>query len=238
MEGVEACHSKPHWRKKMKTLLKASMAAVIAFLLMGIAPDAGFGQCPCYVNCPAGDNSVTGPAGGYKTPDLNGDGAVNLVDFAIFATCYPSPPNAYCFCADYNCDFVINLVDFAIFATHWNHMGPVPGFNQPGIDHYKTYEVLDGPTIAEPVWLRDQFGEEFVDTMQLTRFATPVAKNHWPICDSIAHLTWWQFYQPEPLRLVKVQHQFGTHEIYVKDARYLLNPAARVEPLQMLRGLG
>jgi len=211
----------------MKTLLKASMAAVIAFLLMSSTPVVSIGQCPCYVNCPAGDNAVMGPAGGYKTPDLDGNGVVNLVDFALFAACYPCPPNAYCFCADYNCDFVIDLVDFAIFATHWAHAGPIPGFNQPGIDHYKTYEVLDPIFITEPVILRDQFGEEHVDTMQLTRFATPVAKNYWPICDSIAHLTWWQFHHPEPQRLVKVQHQFGYDELYVGDARYLLNPAVK-----------
>jgi hypothetical protein len=211
----------------MKTLLKASMAAVIAFLLLGSASVVSFGQCPCFVNCPAGDNAVTGPVGGYKTPDLDGNGAVNLVDFALFAACFPSPPKAYCFCADYNCDFILNLVDFAIFASHWLHIGPVPGFNQPGIDHYKTYEVLDGFFIAEPVWLRDQFGEEYVDTMYLEKFATPAMKNRQPFCDSIAHLTWWQFDHLEPQRLVKVQHQFGFHEFYVGNARYLLNPALK-----------
>jgi hypothetical protein len=214
--------------KKMKILLKASMVMVIAFLLMGSASVTSFGQCPCVVNCPAGDNSST-PAltGGYKTPDLNGDGAVNLIDFALFAACYPSPPNAYCFCADYDCNFLINLVDFAIFATHWGHIGPLLGFNQPGVDHYKTYEVLDPLFIVEPIILRDQFGEEFVDTMQLEKFATPVSKNRQPFCDSLAHLSWWRFDRPEPQRLVKVQHQFGFHEFIVKDARYLLTPALK-----------
>ncbi|NIM65345.1 MAG: hypothetical protein GTO51_05070 [Candidatus Latescibacteria bacterium] len=210
----------------MKTLVKVSMAAVIAFLLISNATATSFGQCPCIVNCPAGDNAVMAPVGGYKTPDLDGNGAVNLVDFAMFAAGFGSPPKPYTFCIDYNCDGLVNLVDFAIFAAHWGHMGPIPGFNQPPVDHYKTYETF-GPTITGPIYLRDQFGEEIITFMQMTKFATPVSKNDQAFCDSLAHLTWWEFGYPEPVRQVNVQDQFGFHDLVLGDAIYLLVPALK-----------
>jgi hypothetical protein len=209
----------------MKTLMTASVITVIALFLIGTAPDAGLGKCPCILICPAGDGGpVPSAGGGTKSPDLDGNGAVNLADLARFATAWP--PNPYGFCQDLNCDGVINLGDLALFATHWGHIGPIRGYNAPAIDHYKTYETF-GPTFSGPVWLRDQFGQTSVPFLQMTKVATPVSKNGEAICDTIAHQTWWEFLEPENTRMVVAQNQFGTYEWMLFDARYLILPALK-----------
>jgi hypothetical protein len=203
------------------------MAVAVAILLIGFLP-VHAQNCPCTLICPAGDGGPTGsPAGGYKTPDLDGDGDVDLVDFSIFAGCWP--PNPYCFCTDYNCDGLINLIDFSYFAMHWAHRGPILGFNQPDIDHYKTYEVW-GPDYTGPMLLKDQFQDEYVDMIQMRKFATPVMKNNFPYCDSIVHYTWWELLEPvdpEPLLYVNAQDQFGFQNLQVTDSRFLLTPAVK-----------
>jgi hypothetical protein len=210
---------------KMKNRLPLMTAVAVAFLLVGFVPVHGQ-NCPCTLICPAGDGGPTGPpSGGYKTPDLDGDGDVDLVDFSIFAGCWPT----YCFCVDYDCNGVINLVDFSYFAFHWGHRGPIRGFNQPDIDHYKTYDVA-GPEHLGPILLRDQFQDEFVDMILMTKFATPVKKNNFPYCDSIVHYTWWDLIDPvdpEPLLFVNAQDQFGFHDLEVRDSRFLLTPALK-----------
>jgi hypothetical protein len=50
-----------------------------------------------------------------NSPDMDGNGVVNLVDVAHFAGCYFGP---YCFAADMNGDGVVNLPDLSIFAGH------------------------------------------------------------------------------------------------------------------------
>ncbi len=56
-----------------------------------------------------------------RSPDINGDLSVNLADFSIFASSFPSPPNAYDHRCDYNYDGSINLVDHSMFGQHFNH---------------------------------------------------------------------------------------------------------------------
>ena len=77
----------------------------------------------CVLNCPAADGGVIAAGAGpsNKSPDLDGDGQVALVDVSIFAAAFP--PNAYEFCIDYDCDGVIGLVDLSIFAQHFAHAG-------------------------------------------------------------------------------------------------------------------
>jgi len=54
------------------------------------------------------------PAGG-PTPDLNGDGKVNLIDFSIFLLSWnTSDPRA-----DFNQDGTVNLADFSIMLFDW-----------------------------------------------------------------------------------------------------------------------
>ena len=111
----------------MKNLARAGFIAIVALFLINVGPS--FGQC--ILNCPAGDGGVVGPGSGNKSPDLDGDAAVNLVDLALFAGAWP--PNPYNFCMDYNCDGLINLPDLSLFAIHWLHVGNKPGFCQPGL---------------------------------------------------------------------------------------------------------
>ena len=79
--------------------------------------------------CPAGDGDViVGVPLGNRSYDLNFNGVVNIVDFAMFAASYPSPPVPYSLCVDYAAPFgLITLVDFATFASHYLHAGPVIG---------------------------------------------------------------------------------------------------------------
>jgi len=214
----------------MKTITRVGLAAVIAVVLIGGSSVAGFAQCPCYVNCPAGDGGITAAApGGHKSPDLNADTMVNITDLAIFASAWP--PGPYMYCADYNCDGVIAIADLAIFAAHWLHAGPKPGYNAPAIDHYKLYEN-DGTVVTRLLRLKDQFGEIWLDNEPLfmEKFATPVMKNGEEMCDTLAHQSWWRFDRPQPPRLVQIQNQFHTTEWFVGDARYLVLPALKNEP--------
>lgn len=55
------------------------------------------------------------------SPDINGDLAVDVVDFSIFANGYSSPPKAYDARLDYNGDAAVDLLDFALFAQHFGH---------------------------------------------------------------------------------------------------------------------
>jgi hypothetical protein len=60
---------------------------------------------------------VTSPVVRMKSPDINGDCIVDLVDFGIFAQNFLG----MWFCCDFNCDGIVNLIDFAIFAQHFLH---------------------------------------------------------------------------------------------------------------------
>jgi len=54
------------------------------------------------------------------SPDRNGDGTVQLIDFTSLTPVFnTSPPGDVCF--DLNCDNAINLVDFSLFTDHWQH---------------------------------------------------------------------------------------------------------------------
>jgi hypothetical protein len=84
-----------------------------------------------------------------------------------------------------------------------------------------------GPIFDGPIWLRDQFGEVMVSPLELRKFSTPVSKNLEPICDEIAHQSWWEFRFPEPPRIVEVWNQFGRFEWTLGDAVYLIMPALK-----------
>jgi hypothetical protein len=79
------------------------------------------------LNCPAGDGTGTCAGSPNRSPDINSDAVVDLIDLAVFAPTFTSPPNPYAQCNDINNDGLIDLVDLALFATHWGHAG-VPGF--------------------------------------------------------------------------------------------------------------
>jgi len=55
-----------------------------------------------------------------KSPDRNGDGQVQLIDFSLFKPAFGTNP-ASDTCFDFNCDGKIDLIDFAQFSAHWQH---------------------------------------------------------------------------------------------------------------------
>jgi len=77
-------------------------------------------QLACAVNCPQGDaDGIVGLSN--KTPDLDGDGQVGLVDVTLFAQGFT--PNPYEVCTDYDCDGLNSLIDLTVFAAHLSHVG-------------------------------------------------------------------------------------------------------------------
>jgi len=54
-----------------------------------------------------------------RTPDLDNDGDVDLVDFGIFSQCWQGSGTARK--ADYDFDGDVDLVDYGIFSVHLNH---------------------------------------------------------------------------------------------------------------------
>lgn len=82
-------------------------------------PDCGVLE-GCFLNCPQGDGGLISAAGsGNKSPDIDGNGIVDVSDFAQFGTNF----NGVDYCTDYNCDGIVDVSDFAVFGTHFNH-GP------------------------------------------------------------------------------------------------------------------
>jgi hypothetical protein len=80
----------------------------------------------CVLDCPAGDGGVIIPGelpGQHHSPDLDGCGAVDIVDFALFALEYPFyfDPDK-----DFYCSGNIDLIDFVLFARHWRHTATIP----------------------------------------------------------------------------------------------------------------
>jgi hypothetical protein len=55
-----------------------------------------------------------------KSPDINGDLMVDIVDLALFTPVYTGA-QPYTHCMDYNCDGLINLIDMAYFGLHYLH---------------------------------------------------------------------------------------------------------------------
>jgi len=59
-----------------------------------------------------------GQSNTINSPDLSGDGVVNLSDVVILSSTLYGPYNR---CIDFNGDGVINLVDVSFFAAHMGH---------------------------------------------------------------------------------------------------------------------
>ena len=78
-------------------------------VVQGIAIGAGLCAAPCL------------PIK-IRSPDLNANYVVNLVDFAVFGSGYTSPPKAYNECLDFAAPFgTVTLPDFARYGVHANH---------------------------------------------------------------------------------------------------------------------
>jgi hypothetical protein len=56
-----------------------------------------------------------------RSPDINGDLLVDLIDLSIFAAEFP--PNPYGPCSDLNDDGAVDLIDLSNFAFHFGPPG-------------------------------------------------------------------------------------------------------------------
>jgi hypothetical protein len=57
-----------------------------------------------------------------RSPDISGDGVVDLVDFSTFGPAYTSPPKPYNSACDFGAPLgTITLPDFSLLGAHWGH---------------------------------------------------------------------------------------------------------------------
>jgi hypothetical protein len=56
-----------------------------------------------------------------RSPDINADCVVNLIDLGLFAAGFP--PQPYDECSDFDCNGVVNLQDLSNFAFHFGPPG-------------------------------------------------------------------------------------------------------------------
>ncbi len=103
----------------------ACILAVLAVASLAAAP----ASAQCYLNCPGGDgNALTPPVAPDHTPDINGDGAVDIGDLVTLADAYLNG-TVVLECVDFDCDGTLTITDLSIFAQHWGHH---IGFPQAG----------------------------------------------------------------------------------------------------------
>lgn len=103
--------------------------------------------------------------------------------------------------------------------------------NPNGIDpeHYKCYVALDPIPPFQPrtVDLQDQFGKRPVRLQKISFICTPVSKNGEVVADRLSHLVCYQFSQPapDPVKRVEVKNQFGVTQFTVGRAGHLCVPS-------------
>lgn len=54
-----------------------------------------------------------------RSPDMDANLVIDIVDLALFAPHYTSPPKPYNTQADFNCDGYVDILDLAMFAFHY-----------------------------------------------------------------------------------------------------------------------
>jgi hypothetical protein len=56
-----------------------------------------------------------------RSPDLDLNGTIDIVDMSIFMSHYYPIGNPYDKCSDFNDDGIVDIIDFSIFAEHYQH---------------------------------------------------------------------------------------------------------------------
>jgi len=96
-------------------------------------------------------------------------------------------------------------------------------------NHELVYAVHPPYSVTDTVLVIDQFGAYRPDSLTMDRYGVPVLKNGEGVVDPLRFHTWWLMHppNPEPIRSVLLDNQFGTQELTVGDGRYLLLPALK-----------
>jgi hypothetical protein len=117
---------------------------------------------------------------------------------------------------------------------------PTPTAMPPldSVDHYKVYSLAPEGFFMPQVFLEDQFSAGPVDLIEIAKLGVPVSKAIAPLLPAplpgglvhpFEHLTWYEFFEPQPPRTVRLKNQFtGENKgaIWsVGDGRFLLVPA-------------
>ncbi len=101
------------------------------------------------------------------------------------------------------------------------------------LDHFRAYNVEEA--VEYKVELGGQFDDDRFRAYRLDRldhFANPVNKNREGIFDRLAHQTWYNIVEEEPIqpfRIVHVDNQFGEQIFRIGHPSLLLVPARKVQ---------
>lgn len=108
----------------------------------------------------------------------------------------------------------------------------VHGQGDPAVleNHYLVYEVPEVFNVTDNIQLDDQFGQSNHTQLLLEKFANPVDKNGEGIPHPLIHHIWWEIDNPEPVKRVELDNQFGRQTWTVTNGRYLLTPASKNDP--------
>jgi len=116
------------------------------------------------------------------------------------------------------------------------------------VDHYKVYSLFPDPPPAAPVHMEDQFGAGPVTLTSLAKLGVPVSKAIAPnppaplpggLIRPVEHLTWYEFFEPQPPRIARLKNQFTSENKgalwSVTDGHFLLVPAIKdfVGPIEL-----
>ena len=129
------------------------------------------------------------------------------------------------------------LIGRALFllAPAWKiEKGSVP---PKGLDHFKVYQVLEGPSVNKTVNLQDQFGPEDARVGHPLLFATPVKKLHGPttvpISNRKAHLLIYGISPTTNQRTVEARDQFMKKKFHVLRSTWLAAPSLKTSWKQL-----
>jgi hypothetical protein len=112
-----------------------------------------------------------------------------------------------------------------------------PAGTLPMKDHYKCYEVIQGPSINIMVTLEDQFDSVMVTVVKARYFCNPVQKTDpggqvYPVIDTLNHLAVYEVQNTTPYSIpVFIQDQFFEGNITLHENLFLAVPAFKEYPV-------
>ena len=106
-----------------------------------------------------------------------------------------------------------------------------------GLDHFKVYQVLEGPSVNKTVKLQDQFGSDEARVGHPLFFATPVKKLHGAttveIANKKAHLLVYSISPMTMQKTVEARDQFMHKRFHIARSTWLAAPTVKVSWKQL-----